>query len=118
VDDASLNIFYSHAQYFLFLSEYEGFGLPVLEAMTAGTPVICSNNSSLPEVSGGAALEVDCHNANEIMSAMEKLYYDDFFRQNCIEKGLERAKEFSWDKTLNNIINIMSSTMEEYYVSS
>ncbi|MFH1192400.1 MAG: glycosyltransferase family 1 protein [bacterium] len=86
------------AEMFCFLSFYEGFGIPVLEAMACGTPVICSDIPPLREVAGDAALFVDPHNAQEIALAMRKVFNDSVLRENLINKGLEREKEFSWEK--------------------
>ncbi len=99
VDVEDVNILYSHSLFFIFLSLYEGFGMPPLEAMMAGTPVICANNSSLPEVVGDAALLVDEQNEEEVLEAFKTFYYDKQMRDLYVKKGLERAKMFSWDKT-------------------
>lgn len=80
-------------------SHFEGFGLPVLEAMQSGVPVITSNVSSLPEVAGDAALLVDPNSVEQIADAMIRLYQDPELRQSCIEKGLVQSQRFSWDKT-------------------
>jgi glycosyltransferase involved in cell wall biosynthesis len=101
VDDEDVNILYSNSLFFTYLSQYEGFGLPPLEAMQAGTPVICSNNSSLPEVVGDAAITIDYDSEEQCLKAFEDLYFNEDLRKYYIEKGLERAKLFSWEKTSN-----------------
>lgn len=73
--------------------------MPPLEAMQAGTPVICADNSSLPEVVGDAALMVNAYDEEGIIKSFAKYYFDENLRQEYIKKGLERAKLFSWDKT-------------------
>jgi len=96
----------------VFPSLYEGFGMPPLEAMQAGVPVICSNNSSLPEVVDDAAIMVNPENEEEIIEAFSKLYFDEELRKKYIQKGLDRAKIFSWDKTYklmsDRIIDVVS----------
>lgn len=107
INDEDLNIIYSNALFFTFLSQYEGFGVPPLEAMQAGTPVITSNNSSIPEVVGDAAIMIDCNNEEQCIKAFEQLYFNEDLRNEYIKKGLERAKMFSWEKTVNNMCNII-----------
>lgn len=104
-----LAAFYNGATSFVFPSLYEGFGLPVLEAMASGTPVITSNVSSLPEVAGEAVLYVNPYNEGAIARAMEKIVEDDTLRENCVSKGLLRAKMFSWKKTAKETLNIYQS---------
>lgn len=105
VDDEDMSALYSGAEMFLFPSLYEGFGIPVLEAMQCGLPVICSNSSSLPEVIGDCGIQINPTSDQEMISAMEKMYFDRDFREKCIEKGLERAKLFTWKKCVDVIEN-------------
>ena len=77
--------------------------------MQAGTPVITSNNSSLPEVVGEAAITIDCDSEEQCIKAFEDLYFNEKLRNEYIEKGLERATLFSWEKTTANMTNIMLS---------
>ncbi|NIM91039.1 MAG: glycosyltransferase [Candidatus Aminicenantes bacterium] len=98
VDDQDLPYLFSGAEMFLYPSLYEGFGLPVLEAMACGTPVIASNLSSLPEITGEAGILVDPMNIEEIALAMEELSEDRKLQEELRKKGLERAKLFSWEK--------------------
>jgi glycosyltransferase involved in cell wall biosynthesis len=108
VDDKDINILYSNSLFFVFLSQYEGFGMPPLEAMQAGTPVICSNNSSLPEVVGDAAITVDYNNEEQCINAFEKFYFNSELREEYIKKGLERAKLFTWEKTFDIMSNVIT----------
>jgi len=98
VSDDDLPLIYSGATVFVYPSLYEGFGLPVLEAMACGTPVITSNVSSLPEVSGSAAILVDPYNIDEISEAMRRVVQDKNLQQELIDKGLEQVKKFSFNK--------------------
>ncbi|MEJ2744240.1 MAG: glycosyltransferase family 1 protein [bacterium] len=90
---------YSAALFFVFPSLYEGFGLPPLEAMACGLPVICSNAPSLPEVVGDAALLIPPRDAARMAGEMRKLIDDEALRQELIKKGLARAKRFTWSDT-------------------
>lgn len=92
-------LFYSKADIFIYPSHYEGFGLPVLEAMTLGTPVISSNTSSIPEVTGDAAVLVDPDDAMQLAEAILKVISDSQLRQELISKGKARANLFSWERT-------------------
>ena len=83
----------------VFVSMFEGFGLPILEAMYCDVPVICSNTSSMPEVAGNAALSVDPLNVEEISDAMEKLQSNPILRAELIRKGREQREKFSWDRS-------------------
>lgn len=90
---------YNAAEVFVYPSLYEGFGLPLLEAMACGVPAITSGTSSLPEVAGDAALKVDPYNIKELADSITRLLSDAELRVELSKKGLERAKIFSWDKT-------------------
>jgi alpha-1,3-rhamnosyl/mannosyltransferase len=98
-DMQQLRHLYAGAGVFVFPSLYEGFGIPVVEAFAAGVPVITSNTTSLPEVSQGAALEVDPLSLDEISAAMLSLVRDDSVRLACIEKGWQRVAQLSWQQT-------------------
>ena len=87
------------ADIFVFPSLYEGFGLPVLEAMSCGTPVACSNVSSLPEVAGDAAVLFDPNEEDSIASAIGSIITRDGLAQSLALRGVERARQFSWSKT-------------------
>jgi glycosyltransferase involved in cell wall biosynthesis len=99
VPDKHLLPIYYLAGLFLFPSLYEGFGLPPLEAMAAGTPVVSSNSSSLPEVLGDAALLVDPHDPEAMASAMLRIISDDELRWQLIERGRKQVEKFSWRET-------------------
>ena len=107
VDDEDLSVLYSNAEWFVYTSQYEGFGLPPLEAMQCGCPVIVSNNSSLPEVVGDAGLLIDWDSDEQHIAAYEKYYFDENLRKENSKKGLEQAKLFSWKKTVNQILRLM-----------
>jgi alpha-1,3-rhamnosyl/mannosyltransferase len=98
IDEADLPALYSAALAFVFPSRYEGFGLPVLEAMACGTPVICGNTSSLPEVVGDAALLIDPADVSALVEALQRLLDDPALRQQLSARGLERAARFSWGR--------------------
>lgn len=99
VPDELLPALYSGAIAAPYLSLYEGFGLPPLEAMACGTPVLTSNVTSLPEVVGDAALMVEPYDVEAIADGLKRLVEDFFLRDELRRKGLERAKRFNWDKT-------------------
>jgi alpha-1,3-rhamnosyl/mannosyltransferase len=99
VPEADLPALYSAATLFVFPSLYEGFGLPVLEAMACGVPVICSNTSSLPEVAGDAALLVDPTDVRALAAAITDLLEDESRREEMRERGLQQAARFSWERT-------------------
>ena len=85
----------------MLVSTFEGFGLPLVEAMAAGVPAITSNVSCLPEVAGGAALLADPYSEKSIAEAMERVITDEALREELIEKGRARAKDFTWENTAN-----------------
>ncbi|MDR2408885.1 MAG: glycosyltransferase family 4 protein, partial [Bacteroidales bacterium] len=112
IDDEDMNILYSNSLFFTYISQYEGFGMPPLEAMRAGTPVITSNNSSLPEVVGGAAITITYNDEEACIKSFEDLYFNETLRKEYIEKGLERAKLFSWDKTVKLMTDTIMETID------
>lgn len=107
IADEDLAVLYSNAYWFVYTSQYEGFGMPPLEAMSCGCPVITSNNSSLPEVVGDAGQMIDWDSDEQHIVAYEKYYFDNDFRVMMGEKGLQRSKQFSWQKTVDVILNRM-----------
>ncbi|MEQ9623729.1 glycosyltransferase family 4 protein [Coleofasciculus chthonoplastes] len=109
--DEQVARFYSKADVFVYPSHYEGFGLPVLEAMTLGAPVVTSNTSSLPEVAGDAALLIDPNDPIHLAEAILKIISDTQFRQDLIQKGKERAKLFSWERTAQETLNAYKSLL-------
>ena len=99
-----LRIFYDEAKVFVFPSLYEGFGLPPLEAMAHGTPVVTSNVSSLPEVVGNAAVLVNPENVFEIMRALHRVLMDQALRERMKERGYKQATRFSWESSVRRIL--------------
>jgi glycosyltransferase involved in cell wall biosynthesis len=99
-----LRIFYDLAKVFVFPSLYEGFGLPPLEAMAHGTPVLTSNTSSIPEVVGNAAVMVNPENVFEMMRALERVLLDQALREKMRQRGYEQVKKFSWNNSAESII--------------
>jgi len=112
VPNEDLVLFYNCADLFVYPSFYEGFGIPVLEAMSCGTPVITSNISSLPEVAGDAAILVDPKSVEEIANAMYKVLVDVNLREEMIEKGLKQAAQFSWKKTAQETLAVYNALDE------
>ena len=104
VDTEDMAAMYSGAEAFVFPSHYEGFGLPILEAMSCGTAVITADNSSLPEAGGDAALYVDSKNHEQLVDAMKKILTDDSFREKLVKKGYKQAAKFSWENCADTII--------------
>ena len=113
IDDEDLAALYSGAEFFIYPSLYEGFGLPPLEAMQCGTPVITSNTSSLPEVVGYGGLMIAPDDLEGAVSAMETLLHDPERRAELVKKGLERASAFSWERTVANITRRLREDLEE-----
>ena len=107
VKDEELPELYSNALMFIYPSLYEGFGLPVLEAMKCGCPVITSDTSSLPEVIGDAGIKINPACDEELIEAYKKMYYDNFFRELCSERGLIRAKKFTWEKCVSELLEFI-----------
>jgi len=101
-----LRIFYDAAKVFVFPSLYEGFGLPPLEAMAHGTPVVTSNVSSLPEVVGNAAVLVHPENVFEIMRALHRVLLDQPLRERMKERSYKQAAKFSWEKSVRRIMDV------------
>ena len=91
----------------VFPSLWEGFGLPVLEAMACGTPVITSNLSSLPEVAGDAAILIDPYKVEEITDAMQAIANETGLRSHLSQLGLQRATQFSWEKTGQATVEVL-----------
>ncbi|MCA9981234.1 MAG: glycosyltransferase family 4 protein, partial [Anaerolineales bacterium] len=105
-NDADLPALYSGATLFLFPSLYEGFGLPLLEAMACGVPVIASDASCLPEVAGGAAVTLSPHNTAAWTEAMQALLDDPVLRAQMVMVGYKRVRDFSWEKSARKLINL------------
>ncbi len=101
-----LRTFYDVAKIFVFPSLYEGFGLPPLEAMAHGTPVVCSNISSLPEVVGNAAVLVNPENVFDIMRALHRVLLDQPLRERLKQRSYEQAARFSWEASVSRLVEI------------
>jgi len=108
-DDQQLRALYQGAEVFLFLSLYEGFGLPVLEAMAAGVPVICSCRGALPEIAGGAALLVDPEDPEDVAARLLSVWGDRSLRQELRERGLQRSARFSWHRSAQQLLGVLES---------
>lgn len=107
VPDADLPALYSGAALYIFPSLYEGFGFPSLEAMACGTPVICSNTSSLPELVADAALTVAPTDVNAIANALRRLLSDDSLREELRRKGFSQAKKFTWEECSGETLKVL-----------
>ena len=106
VSERELARYYSSARLLAYPSLYEGFGLPPLEAMACGCPVVTSNASSLPEVVGDAGITVDPHDTDSLAQAMRRVLTDSKLREDMIKKGLEQAKKFSWEKAAEQTLEV------------
>lgn len=111
VSDAELRALYEHAACFVYPSFYEGFGLPPLEAMACGCPVIVSNAASLPEVCGDAALYCNPCSPEDIAEKISLLMADPRLREDLRQKGLERAKQFTWEKCARETFAIIEKVL-------
>jgi len=111
VPDEELSELYKNAICFVLPSLYEGFGLPILEAMKYGCPVVTSNTSSLPEAGGDAALYFDPEDSSDIAEKIKKLLSDDKFREDMIEKGYKQAKKFSWEKAAKETLHVLKEVV-------
>ncbi|OGS22756.1 MAG: hypothetical protein A2252_10545 [Elusimicrobia bacterium RIFOXYA2_FULL_39_19] len=113
ISDSDLPALYSGAELFVFPSLYEGFGLPVLEAMACQCPVLTSSSSSLPEIAGAAAEYFNPNYANELKNKIQALLNNPALMNRLKQKGFERAKLFSSDKMSKDILNILKSAKEK-----
>lgn len=107
VTDEDLPAFYKNAEIFILPSLYEGFGLPILEAMRYGCPVLTSKISSLPEAGGDAAVYFDPENVTDIVEKMDKVLSDERLRNDMIKKGHEQVKKFSWEKSTEQVLKVL-----------
>lgn len=112
IPDEDLASIYSHANSFYYMSFYEGFGLPPLEAMQCGTAVVVSNTSSLPEVVGNAGVLLDPTDQGQLVETMWKIYDNDEYRQDLGRKAIERSKNFSWEKTVAEHLKIYETILQ------
>jgi glycosyltransferase involved in cell wall biosynthesis len=109
VDEGDLPALYRNAALFAFPSLYEGFGLPVLEAMACGVPVVCSNASSLPEVAGQAGLLVDPLDTDGLAEAMRRVLEDSRLRREMIARGVAQAARFMWERAARQLLDVFDS---------
>jgi glycosyltransferase involved in cell wall biosynthesis len=112
IDENDLPAYYRGAKAFIFPSLYEGFGLPIIEAMACGTPVITSNVTAMPEVAGEAAMLVDPYSVSSITRGIERIINDASLCQSFCKKGLERVKEFTWDKTAAVVREVLDQALK------
>lgn len=113
VSSEELTQIYKIATVFTMPSLYEGFGLPILEAMASGLPVICSKEGSLNEISNNAAYYVNAHDEDEIAKAIVKVFYDKKIQKELSKKGKENSKNFSWKKTADKTIDVYKKVINE-----
>jgi len=113
IGDDELPLFYKNAIMFVFPSLYEGFGLPVLEAMKYGCPVITSNVSSLPEAGGDAVLYVNPEDVDDIVRKMKELVNDKKLREKLVKKGYDQVKKFSWEKTARETLKVLEEVVNK-----
>jgi glycosyltransferase involved in cell wall biosynthesis len=113
VDDHSLQWLYQNCFAFVYPSLFEGFGLPVVEAMSLGAPAICSDTTSLPEIAGDAALLADPENVEEIFRAMLTLSTDEACRQTLKAQALRQAKQFSWSRTARTVLDLYEEVLTQ-----
>ncbi len=112
VSDLDLMLLYSMADVFAYPSFYEGFGMPTLEAMACGAPVLTSNCSSLPEVVGEAALQVDPHDVDALAAAMRRLLNDEQLREELRQKGYQQVKRFTWEASARKMLSVYQQLYE------
>ena len=111
IDDDEMPAMYSKAKIFAYPSYYEGFGLPILEALSCGTPVICSNVSSIPEVVGDAAIMVDPDDVKGFADAIRLLDTDEVMHKTFSEKALKQADKFAWQKTADETLKVYEKVL-------
>jgi glycosyltransferase involved in cell wall biosynthesis/ubiquinone/menaquinone biosynthesis C-methylase UbiE len=114
VKEADLRVLYSSAKLLVYPSIYEGFGLPPLEAMACGAPVITSNTSALPEVVGDAAILIDPHNSEELCQMMQRVLCNDELRLRMRQRSLARAQLFSWERTAAETLAVYQELCAEH----
>lgn len=113
VESEDLPALYNGADLFVYPSLYEGFGLPPLEAMACGCPVVISNTSSLPEVVGDAGVFFDPYNVDDLVRSIYEVLTDSAQKEKLVRKGLDRAKQFSWEKCARETIEVYMSVLSE-----
>ncbi|MEO7049341.1 MAG: glycosyltransferase family 1 protein [Ferruginibacter sp.] len=114
IDSEDLAVLYSNAVSFFFMSYYEGFGLPALEAMQCGVPVVAADNTSLPEVVGEAGILISPYDADRLSEEMRRLYNDEQLRNRLAEASLIRSSEFSWKRCANEYADIFKKIKSDF----
>ena len=112
IPEEDLIAIYNMAEVFVFPSFYEGFGIPVLEGMACGVPVITSNVSSMPEVGGDAAVYFDPYDENDMAAKIESVLNNGMLRKEMIAKGLQKVKEYSWEKCAKETLQVYKEVLE------
>lgn len=112
VDDEDLSSLFSHSLCSIYLSLYEGFGLPVLESMQCGCPIIASNTTSIPEIVADAGILIDPKDASALQNAILQIYQNPLLGEELRQKGLQRAKEFSWQKCAKEMLEYMQEVLQ------
>jgi alpha-1,3-rhamnosyl/mannosyltransferase len=118
VSNDDLVLLYNAAALFAFPSRYEGFGLPLLEAMACGTPIVAANNSSIPEIADKAALLTEAEDAQALADVISLALSDDAVRTDLIEKGFKRAAHFSWDNCALQTIDVYKQALMRRHLAS
>ncbi len=114
IPEKELDFLFKYAQLFIYPSFYEGFGIPILEAMKIGTPVVTSNNTAMKEVSGGAALLIDPSDTEGIMAAMQRLLTNHELKKELVRKGKAVARNYSWEKTGAQYLKLYTEIAQIY----
>ncbi len=109
VEENDLPYIYNGADAYIFPSNYEGFGIPLLQAMACEVPIAASSSSSMPEVVGEAALFFDAYDAYSIARAIDRILTDEILRKNLVKAGLERIENFSWEKCAQETLQVIKN---------